>query len=84
MTLTFTSASSTNVLVDLTAVDDALADSPETLTLSLGGQTIDEGTVGSAGTGPADLTITDIDQEVTFPITVASQTPGNAPPPLAQ
>ena len=61
VTLTWDSGSSATVLVDLEAVDDDLIDSPETLTLSLSGATVADGSASISGTGTADLTITDND-----------------------
>ncbi len=63
--LTWDAGDPLSFTVDLTSVDDAFPDSPETLTLDLGSPTINAGadaTVEVApGMGSADLTITDTD-----------------------
>ena len=60
VTLTWDENSTAPVQVDLTAFDDALADSPEDLVLTLSGETVDSGAAALvAGQDAATLTIED-------------------------
>ncbi len=70
VTLTWSAASTAaTVLVDLTAVDDDLAETLESLTLSLGTPAATGGTASVvAGQDSAELQITDADNAITFSI----------------
>ena len=70
--LTFTSASATSFNVTISAINDAVPDSGETVQINLvaGSATIAEG-AAAIGTGAASTTITDIDQSVVFNVAVS-------------
>jgi hypothetical protein len=78
-TLIFTGGGATSISFTLTAVNDDLLDSGETIQVHLSGATVDEGTA-SITTALATATITDIDVAVTFGITVTSEATGNDTP----
>src|SRR5262245_10220324 len=81
VTLTWDASDSNSINVDLTAFNDQLVDSGETLTLTLSGESATNGSAALvAGQSAASLTITDIDSDVTFAITSTSEAVGNDTP----
>ena len=81
VTLTWDASDPTSFNVDLTAFNDQLVDSGETLTLTLSGQTVANGSASLvAGQSAANLTVTDIDSDVTFAIHSTSEATGNDSP----
>src|SRR4029453_4359270 len=68
-TLTFTGGGATSLSFTVTAVNDDLLDSGETIQVQLSSPTITEGTVG-IGTALATATISDIDQSLSFSVSV--------------
>ena len=71
LTVTWVAGDPTSFNVDLTAFNDQLVESGETLTLALSGETVANGLATLvAGQSAASLTITDIDQSIVFNVTV--------------
>ena len=73
LVVTWAAGDSTSFDVDLTAFNDALTDSPEALTLTLSAPAIDNGPTPTLTNTAATLNIVDIDQAVTFALTVVSE-----------
>jgi hypothetical protein len=71
VTLTWGAGDSNSFDVNLTAYNDQLVESGQTLSLTLSGQSVSYGTAAvPAAQSAASLTITDIDQSVTFDVAV--------------
>ena len=73
LVVTWAAGDTTSFDVDLTAFNDALTDSPEALTLTLSAPAIDNGPTPTLTNTAATLNIVDIDQAVTFALTVVSE-----------
>src|SRR6185503_10427335 len=70
-TLSFTGGGLSSLSFEVTATNDDDLDSPESITVSLGTPLVTEGSAAVSGTqGSATATITDIDQSVTFAVSV--------------
>jgi hypothetical protein len=80
--LTFTAGGATSISFTLTAVNDDLLDSGETIQVHLANATIVEGNVGIT-TPLATATISDLDQSLNFSVSVDDEGAESAERPLA-